>query len=179
MSRIGKQTIVVPSDVELNISDKKITVKGPKGELSLDSHPLVNVEKKDNEVTVTPKDSTKFARSLWGTYQRLISNMIKGTTEGFKKELEYNGIGWNVEVKGKKLILALGFSHKIEFKIPEGIDIEVDKNTIVVSGIDKQKVGQTAANIRSYRKPEPYKGKGIKYKDEVIIRKATKQVKAG
>ncbi len=177
MSRIGKQPVNIPSGVEVNITDGKIVVKGPKGTLDLDMHPLVSIDISDNEVKVTPKEDTKFARSLWGTYQRLISNMIIGVTNGFTKELEYNGIGWRVDVKGRKLILNLGYSHPIEYKIPDGIEITVDKNIITVSGIDKQLVGQTAAKIRSFRKPEPYKGKGIKYKDEVIIRKATKQVK--
>lgn len=175
MSRIGKQPINIPEGVEIKIDQDKINVKGPKGELSQDVHRLVKVEQKENELIVSVKNpAEKFQKSLWGLFRRLIANMVAGVTDGFSKQLEVNGVGYKAEVKGDVLHLQLGYSHPIEYKIPEGTEIGVEKNIITVAGIDKQLIGQTAAEIRSLRKPEPYKGKGIKYVDEIIRRKVGK-----
>jgi len=181
MSRIGKQPITIPEGVEVKIDDNVVTVKGPKGELKQKIHKWVNIEQKENELSVSVKnDQIKQQKSLWGLFRRLIANMIIGVTEGFSKQLEVNGVGYKVTVQGKVLNLQLGYSHPIEYKFPEGIEITAEKNVITVSGSDKQKVGQTAAEIRSLRKPEPYKGKGIKYMDETIRRKVGKAAaKAG
>ncbi|MFA6254921.1 MAG: 50S ribosomal protein L6 [Patescibacteria group bacterium] len=180
MSRIGKQLIVIPEGVEVKITDNKIFVKGPKGELTQEINPLVMVEKKDNEISLLVKNpQLKQQKSLWGLFRRLIANMIIGVTQGFSKQLEVNGIGYKAAVQGSNLVLHLGYSHPIEYNIPTGIEIKVEKNIITVSGIDKQVVGQTAAEIRSMRKPEPYKGKGIKYTDEIIRRKVGKSAVKG
>ncbi len=178
MSRIGKKTIQIPEKVEVKIEKNSVLVKGAKGELKLELIPEIKLEKKDNEIFVKVKDeSVKQQRSVWGTFRQLIDNMLIGVTQGFEKQLEINGVGYRAELKDKNLILNVGFSQPVEFKIPEGIEIKVEKNTITVSGIDKQLVGETAAQIREIKKPEPYKGKGIKYVDEVVRRKAGKQVK--
>ncbi len=175
MSRIGKQFITIPNGVEVKLADGIITVKGPKGQLTSELNPKVNVTQQDNELKVSVKKADdKSQRSLWGLYQRLITNMITGVTQGFSKKLEINGVGYRVALQGKNLVFQLGYSHPIDFNIPVGIEISVEKNIITVAGADKQLVGQTAANIRFLRKPEPYKGKGIKYVDEVIRRKAGK-----
>lgn len=178
MSRIGKKTIIIPEKVEVKLEHGLVVVKGPKGELKQKIHPLVHVEVKDKEINVKIKnDKDKLQKSLWGTTRQLVSNMILGVTQGFQKQLEINGIGYRAEIKANELILNIGYSHSVNFKIPENIEIKVEKNLITVSGIDKQLVGETAAQIRKVRKPEPYKGKGIKYVDEVIRRKAGKQAK--
>jgi len=175
MSRIGRQPIIIPEAVEAKIDTGKITVKGPKGELSQDIHRWVKIEQKDDQVVVSVKNpEEKKQRSLWGLFRRLVDNMVTGVSEGFSKQLEVNGVGYKAEVQGDILNLQLGYSHPIEYKISKGIEINVEKNIITVSGIDKQQVGQTAAEIRSLRKPEPYKGKGIKYVDEIIRRKVGK-----
>lgn len=185
MSRIGKQPVVIPSGVTITVTDGVMTVKGPKGELSQKLNPLVNVEVTESEVIVTRDSDAREKRSLHGLTRSLIQNMVIGVTEGYQKRLEINGVGYRFKIAGKKLTLNLGYSHPIEYTAPEGIefkdDPEVKKgNVLIVSGIDKQKVGQTAAEIRSFRKPEPYKGKGIKYEDEYIRRKAGKAAaKAG
>jgi len=180
MSRVGKKPVVIPSGVEVKVDGGKVTVKGKKGSLDLAIHPNVTVTVADGEVRVSVKDENDVAdRALWGLFVRLISNMVKGVSEGFQKKLEVNGIGFKVSVQGKVLKLDVGFSHEVDFPIPEGIEMTVEKNVITVSGIDKQLVGETAARIRRVRKPEPYKGKGIKYADEVIVRKAGKAGKAG
>ncbi len=180
MSRIGKQLILVPEGVEAKITDNKVFVKGPKGELIQEINPLVIVEKKDNEISLLVKNpQIKQQKSLWGLFRRLIANMIIGVTQGFSKQLEVNGIGYKAAVQGSNLVLHLGYSHPIEYNIPTGIEIKVEKNIITVSGIDKQVVGQTAAEIRAMRKPEPYKGKGIKYIDEIIRRKVGKSAVKG
>jgi len=166
--------------VDVKIEDRKITVKGPKGELMQEIHPKVIIERKENELTVSVKNSgEKFQNSLWGLFGRLISNMIKGVTEGFSKQLEVNGVGYKAALKGKVLNLQLGYSHPIDYDIPNDIEIKVEKNLITILGADKQKVGQVAAEIRLLRKPEPYKGKGIKYIDEVIRRKVGKAASKG
>lgn len=180
MSRIGKKPIEIPTGVEVKISEEEIRVKGPLGELSENIHPLIKVEQKDSQIILTPQDENDGKqKALWGLMGSLISNMVIGVTEGFSKKLEIVGVGYKAEAKGKDIIiLNLGFSHPIEFKLPEGITAEVEKNSIVIKGADKQSVGQVAANIRKFRKPEPYKGKGIKYEGEIIRRKAGKAAKA-
>lgn len=180
MSRIGNQIIVIPKGVEAIINGNNVTIKGPKGELTQDIHEHVIINQKDNEIKVAVKNKEeKFQKSLWGLSQRLIQNMVIGVSEGFSKKLEVNGVGYKAEVRGKVLHLNLGHSHPIDYDFPEGIDISVEKNAITITGIDKQKVGQTAAEIRLKRKPEPYKGKGIKYDDEIIRRKVGKAAGKG
>ena len=175
MSRIGKNPITIPSGVQITLTNTEIKVKGPKGELTQALHRLVKVEQNDQVLTVSVKNELdKAQRALWGLYRSLIQNMVLGVSEGYKKELEINGVGYKAEVRGKVLVLNVGYSHPVEFKIPEGIAIEVNKNVITITGIDKQFVGEIAANIRKVRKPEPYNGKGIKYLDEVIKRKVGK-----
>jgi len=179
MTRIGKQHIEIPNGVEVKIEDKHVFVKGPKGNLDFDFHRRVNFEMKDNKIIVTVNSpEEKRSRELWGLSRVLVSNMITGVTEGYSKQLEINGVGYKASASGNKLVINAGYSHPVELKAPEGIEVAVEKNVITVSGIDKQKVGQFAAIIREVRKPEPYKGKGIKYIDEQIRRKAGKVVKA-
>jgi len=176
MSRVGKQPIILPENVEAKLEDDFVIIKGPKGELKQKIHPRVKVTKKDNKLRVgVENEKTKKQRALWGLFQRLIANMVEGVVSGYEKKLELIGIGYRAEVKDKKLILNVGFSHPVEFDIPDEIEMKVEKNIITVSGIDKQLVGETAANIRRIRKPEPYKGKGIKYIDEIIKRKTGKK----
>ncbi|MFA6322415.1 MAG: 50S ribosomal protein L6 [Candidatus Buchananbacteria bacterium] len=180
MSRIGKQPINIPANVDVKMADGFIIVKGPKGELRQALHSDVMINREGDIITVTVKEpEDKKQRSLWGLYRRLISNMVIGTTEGFSKQLEINGVGYKAVLAGKNLNLALGFSHPVEFPIPQGIEIKVEKNVVTISGFDKELVGQTAAEIRSLKKPEPYKGKGIKYSDETIIRKEGKSAAKG
>lgn len=179
MSRIGKKPITIPAGVTLTIQLPTVTAKGSKGELKVSLHPHVSVTQADGLLTVTVKHpEEKFDRSLWGLSRALIANAIIGVTDGFEKRMEVNGVGYKAVVKGQTLELALGYSHPIIHALPAGISAKVEKNVIIISGIDKQLVGETAAQIRAYRKPEPYKGKGIKYADEVIRRKAGKVVKA-
>ncbi|MEK9129996.1 MAG: 50S ribosomal protein L6 [Patescibacteria group bacterium] len=179
MSRIGKQPINIPENVDIKIENQNIIIKGSKGELIQKIHPNVKIEQKDNELLVNvQKPTNKKQRALWGLFQRLISNMIEGVVKGFEKKLEINGLGYKAEVSGDKLILNVGFSHQVNFNIPKNIEIKVEKNIIIISGFDKQLIGETAAQIRKIKKPEPYKGKGIKYIDEVIKRKAGKAAKA-
>lgn len=182
MSRIGKKPIEIPSDVQVKIDDGFIVVKGPKGEISRKLHEKISVSREGNTVSVSPGDDSKETRALWGTFRSLIGSMVKGVREGFEKVLVYEGIGFKSEVKndssaesGKILELSVGFTHPVKVAAPEGIDFKVEKNQIIVAGADKELVGQTAANIRKVKPPEPYKGKGIRYKDEVILRKAGKK----
>lgn len=180
MSRIGKKPIVIPKGVEIVIGKDSLRVKGPKGELEHFIHPKVKFEKKDNElITAVANQLDKEERSLWGLFGSLAQNMVKGVTEGFEKKLEVNGVGYKAALSGNKLTLNVGYSHPVDFELPEGIAGEVEKNIITIKGIDKQLVGQVAAQIRKIRKPEPYKGKGIKYIDEVIRRKAGKTAAKG
>lgn len=180
MSRIGKQPVVVPDGVEVKLDKNILIVKGSKGELTQVIHPSVSIEQKDNKILVTvKKPDEKTQRSLWGLFRKLIDNMVTGVDEGFTKQLEVNGVGFKAAIQGKVLNLQLGFSHPINYTFPDGIDITVEKNLITVSGSDKQKVGQAAAEIRAFKKPEPYKGKGIKYIDEVIRRKVGKAAAKG
>lgn len=177
MSRIGKQPIVIPENVEVKIEDNFITVKGPKGELKQKIHPLVLVKKEANQlgVKVENPDNVK-QRSLWGLFQRLVSNMVTGVVKGYEKKLELVGVGYKADVRGEDLlVLNVGYSHPVEFKIPPGVEVLVEKNIVTIKGIDKQLIGEIAAQIRRIRKPEPYKGKGIKYVDEIIRRKAGKK----
>ena len=175
MSRIGKAPIKLPEKVTVTQQNGTIEVKGPKGSLSMPVPELVKVAVTDGEVLVTRDSDEKEVRSRHGLVRNLIQNMVQGVCEGYTKTLEINGVGYRAEVKGKELVLSLGFSHPIHFAIPEGIGIKVNKQTeVVIEGIDKQLLGETAARIRKLRPPEPYKGKGIKYSDEVIQRKAGK-----
>jgi len=175
MSRIGKNPISIPVGVEVKISDGLVEVKGPKGVLTEKIHPAVQAAIKDNAVVLTIKDEQdKSQRALWGLFGSLIRNMIEGVVNGFSKQLEINGVGMKYAVSGKKVILNVGFSHPVEYGIPDGISITVDGNILTVAGIDKQLVGETAAQIRQIKKVEPYKGKGIKYVGEQFIKKAGK-----
>lgn len=179
MSRIGKKPIVIPAGVTVTITPQLVTVKGTKGELQVPLHRHVTVTQIDSQLEVTVKNpDEKFDRSLWGLSRALVANSIIGVSQGFEKRMEINGVGYKAVPKGQTLELALGFSHPVIFPLPAGISAKVEKNVIIISGIDKQLVGESAAQIRAYRKPEPYKGKGIKYADEVIRRKAGKVVKA-
>ena len=169
MSRIGRNPITIPAGVDVEVNGSKVVVKGPKGELSLDCRPEVKVVKTDDILEVSVKVKVKGSSSYWGLTRALIQNMIKGVTEGFEKKLELVGVGYRVTSSADGVSLTLGYSHPVEFRTPEGIELEVvDNKNITVKGIDRQLVGQTAAQIRSLRKPEPYKGKGIRYADEVI-----------
>jgi large subunit ribosomal protein L6 len=176
MSRIGKKAVPVPAGVTVNLAGANVSVKGPKGELQLVLTDRVIAKMEAGAVKVDPVNRTKEARSAWGMSRTMISNMITGVTAGYSKSLEINGVGYRAAVQGKTLQLALGYSHDINYPIPDGIDIKTPKPTeIVVSGIDKQKVGQVAAEIREFRGPEPYKGKGVKYAGEYIFRKEGKK----
>jgi len=175
MSRIGIRPVLVPQGVKVNITPTQVNVEGPKGKLSQSYDPLVEIAVKDNAVHVARKNDSKQARSFHGLYRKLISNMVVGVSEGFKKTLVINGVGYRAEVKGKQVIFALGYSHAVVFDIPAGIDIVIDKQThITVTGVDRQLVGQVAANIRRLRKPDPYKQKGVRYTGEVLKKKAGK-----
>ena len=174
MSRIGKMPVVVPAKVDVKLNGAHVAVKGPNGQLEYTFTNRVSIELKGGEVLVNPVDESKEARSLWGTTRTLINNMVVGVTDGFKKTLEFNGVGYKAAVKGNNLVLNLGFSHPIDFELPTGISAKVTKNVIDIVGSDKELVGFVAAKVRSFRPPEPYKGKGVKYSDEVIVRKAGK-----
>lgn len=177
MSRIGKQPINIPENVEVKLEDNKIIVKGPKGTLEQELRKEVEVEIKDDFIKLTPVQKTKssITPALWGLYRALIANMVKGVLVGFEKKLEIIGIGYKVALQGEDIVLKLGFSHPVNLKVPSGIEINIEKNIITVSGIDKQLVGQFAADIRAKKPPEPYKGKGIRYVDEVVRRKPGKK----
>ena len=176
MSRIGKKPVPVPSGVSVTLDGQAIKVKGPKGELQTQLVDLVKVAQEGDNLIVTPVDQSKPARSAWGLSRTLLANLVTGVTDGFTKNLEINGVGYRAALQGRGLQLNLGYSHDVVYAIPQGIDIAVPKPTeIVVSGIDKQRVGQVAAEIRAWRPPEPYKGKGVKYADETIFRKEGKK----
>jgi large subunit ribosomal protein L6 len=175
MSRIGKQSIIIPDKVQVSLADSIVKVTGPKGELTLELHPNVNVEIADKEIKVSIKSAASRKEvALWGLFRNLINNMVIGVTEGYVKKLEINGVGFRATVAGSKITLNVGFSHPVEYNLPAGISAVVEKNVLTISGIDKTLVGEVAANIRKIKKPEPYKGKGIKYLDEVIKRKEGK-----
>ncbi|MGW9333462.1 50S ribosomal protein L6 [Bosea sp. NPDC055594] len=176
MSRIGKRPVLVPAGVTANVSGQLVKIKGSKGEMSFEVPDDVSVALENGTIAVQPRSQSKRARSLWGTSRARINNLVIGTTAGFEKKLEINGVGYKAAVAGKVLKLSLGFSHDVDYTIPEGVTITTPKPTeIVVAGIDKQVVGQTAAEIREYRGPEPYKGKGVKYAGEFIFRKEGKK----
>ncbi len=177
MSRIGKQPISVPSGVNVSLADGAIIVDGPKGNLQQFTMPDIDVKIADNEVIVSRANDEKPARSKHGLMRQLIANMIQGVSQGFEKKLEINGVGYRVNLQGQDLKFNLGFSHDVVYKVPAGVNVAIDQNVITVSGINKQQVGQVAAEIRALKKPEPYKGKGIKYVDERIIRKSGKSGK--
>ncbi|MCF6276802.1 MAG: 50S ribosomal protein L6 [Candidatus Magasanikbacteria bacterium] len=179
MSRIGKQIIQIPQGVTVETADGFVIVKGPKGELKRALNSIVKVNITENQATVSVENETnKKERSLWGTFSSHIKNMVVGVSVGYKKQLEINGVGYRVVMQGKDLKIEVGFSHPVLYSIPEGITATTEKNLITIEGIDKELVGQTSAEIRAIKKPEPYKGKGIKYVDEVIRRKAGKAAKA-
>lgn len=177
MSRIGKLPITVPSGVTITVDQDVITVNGPKGSLSQFTMPGVNVTQSEGSVLVTRESEQREHRAKHGLMRSLVNNMVMGVTEGFEKKLEINGVGYRAAVEGNRVKLALGFSHDVYYPIPEGIQISVEQNVITVKGINKQQVGQVSAEIRALKKPEPYKGKGIKYSDERIIRKSGKSGK--
>ena len=177
MSRIGKLPVKIPSGVTVNVGEGELAVKGPKGELTQRFEPVVEFELVDGECNVTRKDESKRTRSLHGLYRQLLDNMVAGVSQGYTKSLEINGVGYRAELAGENLVLNLGYSNPIEYVIPEGITISIEgqqNNRVVVTGISKELVGQTAAELRSLRPPEPYKGKGIKYLEEQIRRKVGK-----
>lgn len=179
MSRIGKKPVFIPKDVEIKNEGNVICVKGPKGELKQSLPDFVKIEIKGNQLNVLveyPED--KKQRACWGTFNILISNMIQGVTKGFEKRLELVGVGYRAKISDNKIVLNIGFSHQVEFVLPQGIKASIEQNIIVIQGIDKQLVGEMAAQIRKLKKPEPYKGKGIKYIDEVIRRKSGKKAAA-
>lgn len=176
MSRIANNPVSIPSGVEINIAGNSIRVKGKNGELSHEVHSLVSITQEDNMLKFAANNGSKSAKALAGTTRALLQNIVTGVSEGFERKLTIVGVGYRAQVKGKVLNLTLGFSRPVDFQIPEGITIETPSQTeIVVKGIDKQQVGQVAANIRAYRPPEPYKGKGVRYADENIIRKEAKK----
>jgi len=176
MSRIGKHPVTVPSGVEVKLDGRDIAVKGKLGQLSMRFVDDVTVDFSDNQITVKPANDTQKARMMWGMQRTLAQNLVTGVSEGFHRDLEISGTGYRAQVQGNKLNLQLGFSHDVAYDIPEGIDVKCEKPTSVrISGIDKQKVGQVAAEIRSWRPPEPYKGKGVRYADEYVVRKEGKK----
>lgn len=176
MSRIGKKPIAVPSGVTVDVNGQQVKAKGPKGELEFVVNELVSVAFENNEISVAPVEDSKPARAMWGMSRTRIANMLDGVSKEFTKSLELVGVGYRAQMKGSSLSLSLGYSHDIDYPAPDGVKIATPKQTeIVVSGIDKQKVGQAAAEIRAFRPPEPYKGKGVKYADEFIFRKEGKK----
>ncbi|MFN3515778.1 MAG: 50S ribosomal protein L6 [Novosphingobium sp.] len=176
MSRIGKKPVAIPSGVTAEIANGVLTVKGPKGTLTLSLRDEIAYKVEGDSISVLPANDSKQARAFWGMQRTLVDNLVTGVTQGYTKVLEITGVGYRATAQGKNLKLQLGFSHDIDFAVPEGIEIKTpDNTTIEISGIDKQKVGQVAAEIRRWRKPEPYKGKGIKYRGEFIFRKEGKK----
>lgn len=177
MSRVGKQPVSIPNGVEVKQDGNFIIFKKGKNESTLDTRGFVNVKIEDNQVVFLPKGEDRKDKAFWGTYRSLANNIIIGLTDGFTKQLEINGVGYRAQVKGNVLELLLGFSHPVSYEFPKDVTIKVEKNIITISGADKQAIGQIAAEIRGFRPPEPYKGKGVKYVDERIIRKAGKTAK--
>jgi large subunit ribosomal protein L6 len=176
MSRIGKNPVSVPDGVTATVDGQTVTAKGPKGEMRFVVNEEVIVKLEEGKIAVSPRDESKDARSKWGMSRTMIKNIVEGVKNGFERKLEINGVGYRAAMQGKNLQLSLGYSHEVVYQTPEGISIATPKPTeIVVSGMDKQQVGQVAAEIREYRRPEPYKGKGIKYAEEVIVRKEGKK----
>ena len=176
MSRIGKRPVAIPSGVTANIDGKTLSVKGPKGTLTMGLSDLIDYKVEDEGISVQPANDTQKARAFWGMQRTMVSNLVEGVTEGFSKTLQISGVGYRASTQGKKLKLQLGYSHDVDLDVPEGLKVETpDQTTVIISGIDKQSVGQFAAEIRRWRKPEPYKGKGIKYQGEYIFRKEGKK----
>jgi large subunit ribosomal protein L6 len=176
MSRIGKEPVVIPEGVNVEFSGQEIKVKGPKGELKFVVHDEISAKLENNVVVVSPRTGSRLARALWATTRSLIHNMCVGVKDGYEKKLEIIGVGYRAAIQGKDVVLQLGFSHEVRYAIPAGVDIKADKPTLLtVSGIDKQLVGEVAAKIRAYRPPEPYKGKGVRYQDEYVVRKEGKK----
>ena len=176
MSRIGKKPVELPSGVEASVSGQTVSVKGPKGTREFTATDDVTITVADGAVTVEPRGKSKRARQQWGMSRTQVANLVTGVTDGFKKELEIQGVGYRAQMQGNKLVLNLGLSHDVNFEVPEGVTVTCPKQTeVVVEGIDQQLVGQVAANIREWRRPEPYKGKGIRYKGEYIFRKEGKK----
>ncbi len=178
MSRIGKKPIEIPSGVSVQIEGRRVQVTGPKGELSREFRPEIAVEQKDGSLVVSPMQDSRLAKSLWGLTRTLISNMIQGVSQGYEKRLEIEGVGYRAAAERNSLVLDVGFSYPVKLEAPEHTSVAVDKNVIIVSGIDKEQVGRFAATIRKVRPPEPYKGKGIRYEGEVIRRKLGKKAAA-
>jgi large subunit ribosomal protein L6 len=176
MSRIAKSPVVVPAGVEVKVDGQSVNVKGKNGQLSLDVHPSVSVSQEESGLKFAAKEGTKLSLALSGTTRSLVNNMVIGVSEGFKKTLELQGVGYRAAAKGKVLNLSLGFSHPIDYELPEGISAETPNvTTVILSGADKQTLGQVAAEIRAFRPPEPYKGKGVRYADEYVRRKEAKK----
>ncbi|GAD55244.1 MAG: large subunit ribosomal protein L6 [Limimaricola cinnabarinus] len=176
MSRIGKRPVALPSGVTANLSGQSVEVKGPKGTRSFTATDDVTLTLEDGAISITPRGTSKRARQQWGMSRSMVQNLVTGVSEGFKKELEIQGVGYRAQMQGNVLKLALGYSHDVNFEVPQGVTVTAPKQTeIVVEGIDQQQVGQVAANIREWRAPEPYKGKGIRYKGEFIFRKEGKK----
>lgn len=176
MSRIGKRPILIPENVEVKIEGEIVRIRGPKGELQRTIRPEIKVELKENKIFVSPQIKTKKTKAFWGLFRALLANMVKGVTEGFEKKLQLEGLGFRVTKDEEGLVLQVGFTHPVKIKTPEGIELSVEKKIITVSGIDIEKVSQTAAKIRKVKPPEPYKGKGIRYVGEQVRRKAGKKV---
>lgn len=176
MSRIGKKPVALPKGVSAEVKGQTVEVKGPKGTRSFTATDDVTIAMEDGSITVTPRGTSKRARQQWGMSRSMVANLVQGVSEGFKKELEIQGVGYRAAMTGKVLKLQLGYSHEVNFEVPEGVTVTAPKQTeIVIEGMDEQQVGQVAANIREWRKPEPYKGKGIRYKGEFIFRKEGKK----
>ena len=176
MSRVGQVPVTLPADVEVAIVGRDVRAEGKRGALSMTLTDDVDLVREDGRLTVTPRGGTKRARAMWGTTRSLLQNMVTGVSEGFRVDLAISGVGYRAAVEGRELVLQLGYSHEVRHAIPDGIDIACERPTqVAVSGIDRQQVGQVAAEIRAYRKPEPYKGKGIRYANEVIVRKEGKK----
>ena len=175
MSRVGKKPIQIPEGVDVKIEGSKVVIKGPRGELTLSVRPEIKVEVKEGKIFLTPQIETKKTKAFWGLTRALLSNMVKGVTEGFEKKLEIEGIGFRANLEGEDLVLNVGFSHPVKIKTPPSIKFSIEKNIITVSGIEKGLVGQVAAKIRKVRPPEPYKGKGIRYLGEQVRRKLGKK----
>ena len=176
MSKIGKKPIEIPTDVAVTVEGQTVKIKGPKGESSFNIPKEIGLKLEGNQLLILPIGKSKKTPALWGTTRAVIANMVTGVGKHFEKKLEIEGVGFKVQIQGGNLVLNLGFSHQVVFKVPEGIRVDVEKNVIIISGISKELVGQTAANIRALKKPEPYKGKGIHYVGEIIRRKAGKKV---
>lgn len=174
MSRVGKKPVPVPDKTKISFADRILTVEGAKGKLSRAIHPDVDLNIEDDQILLSIRRNDKKTKAQWGTARALVANMVTGVSQGFERVLEINGIGYRAEVKGNTVDLHLGYSHPIQFELPEGVSAQVERNTIKLSGIDKEKVGFAAASIRRFRPPEPYKGKGVKFAEETIIRKAGK-----